>query len=62
MCQIEEECEKRHPVICQYKDDCKFFKSNNCAFKHIEMKRDVDSKDLEDKIRSSTDDIKCLER
>ena len=58
----EKECEKRHPVICRYKDDCKFFKFNNCAFKHIDIKRDVASKDLEDKIRSFTDDIKRLER
>ena len=58
----EKECEKRHPVICRYKDDCKFFKSNNCAFKHIDMNRDVVRRDIENKIRSSTDEIKRLER
>ena len=58
----EKECEKRHPVICRYKDDCKFFKFNHCAFKHIDIKRDVASKDLEVKIKSFTDDIKRLER
>ena len=52
----EKECKKRHPVICRYKNDCKFLKTNNCAFKHIH----VDDKDLEKEYKICTDDIKRL--
>ena len=54
----EKECRKRHPVICRYKDDCKFFKSKNCAFKHSDTKRDYE--DFQSKIKNFTDDIELL--
>ena len=56
----DSKCAKRHPVICRYKDECKFYKINNCAFKHIEMEKDVASKDLENEIKTLIDDIKRL--
>ena len=60
----EKKCEKRHPVACRYKDECKFFKAGNCAFKHMEMKKDVSesSKDLENKIKNCVDEIESLKR
>ena len=42
---------------CRYKDDCKFLKSKNCAFKHPDTKRDVAYEDFQNKIKISTDDI-----
>ena len=56
----EKECRKRHPVICRYKDECKFFKTKNCAFKHQNTKRDVASENFQRKIKIFTDDIELL--
>ena len=31
----DQECRKRHPVICKFKEHCKFHKKSICAFKHV---------------------------
>ena len=56
----ERECEKRHPVICRYRDGCKFYKRNNCAFKHISMETNVASEDFENKVKALTKEIESL--
>ena len=56
----ESECKKRHPVICRYKDDCKFNKMNSCAFKHITAKNNRFSANLEEQIKTATDEITSL--
>ena len=53
----ENKCAKRQPGICRYKDECKFYKINKCAFKHIEMKKGV-----ENEIKTCTDDIQNLKK
>ena len=60
----EKHCEKRHPVPCRYKEECKFFKAGNCAFKHMEMKKGVfeSNKDLENKMKNCVDEIESLKR
>ena len=58
----EKECRKRHPVICRYEDDCKFFKSKNCAFKHPDTRRDMAHENFQNKIKIFTDDIDLLKR
>ena len=58
----EQECDKRHPVICRYRDDCKFNKTNNCAFKHINTKMNVASLVFENKIKAFSEDIEGLKR
>ena len=58
----DRECEKRHPVICRFKDDCKFNKSNNCAFKHLEMKDTIANKGLEKKMKICLEEVESLKR
>ena len=58
----EQECEKRHPVICRYRDDCKFNRTNNCAFKHINTEKNVASLDFENKLESFSEEIESLKR
>ena len=58
----ERECVKRHPVICRYKNDCRFNKSNNCAFKHIGIKTTMVNKDFESEMKAYTEKIKNLNR
>ena len=41
----EQSCSKRHPVICKYKDQCKFLKMNSCAFKHTKIATKVENED-----------------
>ena len=31
----DQECRKRHPVICKFKEHCKFDKKSICSFKHV---------------------------
>ena len=47
----ERECNKRHPVICRYRDDCKFLKINKCAFKHKSIETNVVSTDFENHVK-----------
>ena len=54
----EQECDKRHPVICRYRDDCKFNKINKCAFKHINTKINVASLDFENKMNEEIESLK----
>ena len=56
----ERECNKRHPVICRYRDDCKFYKTNSCAFKHINMETNKASKDFETNIEVFAKEIESL--
>ena len=58
----ERECEKRHPVMCRFKEECKFNKANICAFKHPEMKTTVVSKDLELKMEKYVEEVESLIR
>ena len=51
---------KRHPVICRYRDDCKFYKTNSCAFKHINMETNKASKDFENKVEVFAKEIESL--
>ena len=54
----EPECKNRHPVLCKYKDHCKFDKRSICAFKHVPLTNDdgdmkamvVEIKNLKDEI------------
>ena len=59
ICRVQS-CTKRHPVICKYRDQCKFFKQNTCAFKHNEIKNKVENKDLEKKIEIYTIEMESL--
>ena len=56
----ERECNKRHPVLCRYKDECKFYKKHNCAFRHIESKKKVVGEDIENQIKIWTKEIENL--
>ena len=56
----DQSCTKRHPVICKYREQCKFFKQNTCAFKHNEIKNKVENKDLEKKIEIYTIEMESL--
>ena len=33
----ENECKKRHPVTCKFRENCKFHKKAICAFKHVPL-------------------------
>ena len=57
----EKECKKRHPVLCRYKDSCKFLQTNNCAFKHLRTTTDLAGNDFKSKMKVCTDEIKRLE-
>ena len=54
----EPECKNRHPVLCKYKEHCKFDKRSICAFKHVPLTNDdgdmkamvVEIKNLKDEI------------
>ena len=58
----DKECKKRHPVNCRYKDDCKFYKMNMCAFKHAIQKSKVavDSTDFENEYKMVNEEINKL--
>ena len=72
----EPSCSKRHPVICKYRDQCRFFKMNTCAFKHTKIAKKVENEDQENnmemykfeienlkhEITALKDDIKIKER
>ena len=60
----EKHCEKSHPVVCRYKEECKFYKAGYCAFKHEGLKKDVakSGKDLEIELKLCADEIKSLKR
>ena len=58
--QRKRECSKRHPVICRHKDDCKFIKANNCAFKHKEIESEFVGNDLENKLDLFAKEIESL--
>ena len=60
--QKKRECSKRHPVICRHKDDCKFIKANNCAFKHKEIESEFVGNDLENKLDLFAKEIESLNR
>ena len=47
-------------MICKYREQCKFFKQNTCAFKHNEIKNKVENKDLEEKIEIYTIEMESL--
>ena len=58
----DKECKKRHPVNCRYKDDCKFYKMNMCAFKHVieKSKVAVDRSDFENEYKIVNEEINKL--
>ena len=56
----ERECNKRHPVICRYRDDCKFYKTKSCAFKHINIETNKASKGFENKVEIFVKEIESL--
>ena len=56
----ERACVKRHPVICRYKEKCKFYKLNSCAFKHIEIKNKIPNKDIETELEMLTNEMITL--
>ena len=58
----EEEWDKRHPVICRYRDDCKFTSTDKDAFKHIDTEKKVASLDFESKMESFSEEIESLKR
>ena len=47
-------------MICQYKDECKFYKKDNCAFRHVETKKKVVGEDIEAQINKWTEEIENL--
>ena len=55
----DKECKKRHPVHCRYKDDCKFNKTNRCAFKHVNQSSEiaVASSDLKNEYKMVNEEI-----
>ena len=58
----EKECPKRHPVVCRYKDECKFNRTNNCAFKHTVIQKSETNKDFENKMKMFASEIESLKR
>ena len=58
----ERNCENRHPVTCRFKDDCKFYKRNSCAFKHPDMRTTIVNKDLEMEMKMFVEEVAHLER
>ena len=47
-------------LICRYKDECKFYKKDNCAFRHVETKKKVVGEDIEAQINIWIDEIENL--
>ena len=35
-------CKFRHPKSCKFEANCKYFKRNLCAYKHVDKEKDID--------------------
>ena len=58
----EQSCNKRHPVICKYRDQCKFLKINSCAFKHTKIVTKVENEDQKHDMEMYKVEIENLKR
>ena len=56
-CKLKE-CRKRHPKPCRNGHQCKFYRSNICAFKHD----NEDSTDMENEIKKLQEEIDALKK
>ena len=53
----DQECNYRHPRSCKYRELCKFYKKDICAFKHINI---IKKETSENEIKSHFEEIQKL--
>ena len=61
VCRVNE-CKFRHPVICKYKETCKFVQKGICAFKHNPLSKLGGSENVKTKTEEYDEDIEKLKR
>ena len=59
---MDKQCCFRHPKMCRNSINCKFFKRQNCMYRHQPLNKDTPDNALTKNIKMLEDEVKILER